>query len=116
MMTVFKTRVGDPVKDREMLRQRSPLYFADRIRTPLAIFQGANDPRVKIAESNQIVAAIRKRGGKVLYVVYPDEGHGFRRTPNRLDFLARTEAFLARHLGGRLEPPRPIPGATAQVR
>lgn len=116
LMTVFKTRVGDPVADKEMLRKRSPLYFADRIRTPLAIFQGANDPRVKIAESNQIVAAIRKRKGQVLYVVYPDEGHGFRRAPNRLDFLARTERFLARHLGGRLEPLSRIPGATARVR
>ncbi len=116
LMTVFSTRVGDLKADREMLRRRSPLYFAHRIRTPLAIFQGANDPRVKISESDQMVQAIRRRGGRVLYVVYPDEGHGFKGPANRLDFIGRTEGFLSRHLGGRLEPFRKIPGSSAQIR
>jgi dipeptidyl aminopeptidase/acylaminoacyl peptidase len=112
---VFRTRVGDLEKDQAMLMERSPLCHAERIRTPLAVFQGANDPRVKIHESDQMVAAIRRRGGTVLYVVYPDEGHGFRREPNRMDFLGRTEAFLSEHLGGRLEPPVAMPGHTAKV-
>ncbi|MFH2008495.1 MAG: S9 family peptidase [bacterium] len=116
LMAVFRVRVGDIDSDKDMLKARSPLYFADRIKTPLAIFQGANDPRVKIGESNQIVAAIRKRGGKVLYVVYPDEGHGFRREPNRMDFLARTEEFLGKHLRGRVQPFAEVPGSKGEVR
>lgn len=116
LMAVFGTRVGDLKKDYNALMDRSPLCHADKITTPLAIFQGANDPRVKIHESDQIVAAIRKRKGKVLYVVYPDEGHGFRREPNRMDFLARTERFLAKHLGGRLQPFAAVTGSKAIVR
>jgi len=116
LMAIFTTRVGDLKKDYNQLMDRSPLCHADKIRTPLAIFQGANDPRVKIHESDQIVAAIRRRGGKVLYVVYPDEGHGFRREPNRMDFLARTEVFLAKHLGGRLQPFAAVKGSKAFVR
>ncbi len=116
MMAIFNTRVGDLKADYKLLMDRSPLCHASQIKTPLAIFQGANDPRVKIAESNQIVTAIRKRGRPVLYVVYPDEGHGFRREPNRMDFLARTERFLARYLGGRAQPFSPVKGSTAQVR
>lgn len=115
MQAIFRTRVGDLDAERAMLMDRSPLCHAEAIRTPLAIFQGANDPRVKIHESDQIVAAIRRRGGQVLYVVYPDEGHGFRREPNRMDFLARTESFLAIHLGGRAEPATPQKGATARI-
>ncbi len=116
MMAIFNTRVGDLKKDYNMLMDRSPLCHAHKIKTPLAIFQGANDPRVKIHESDQIVAAIRNRGGKVLYVVYPDEGHGFRREPNRMDFLARTEGYLAKHLGGRAQPFEAVKGSKAEVR
>ncbi|MBU1533896.1 S9 family peptidase [Myxococcota bacterium] len=116
MMAIFKTRVGDLATEEKMLKERSPLYHADRIKTPLAIFQGANDPRVKIHESNQIVKAIRKNKGKVLYVVYPDEGHGFRREPNRMDYIARTEGFLAKYLGGRAQPHKAIKGSTAEIR
>ncbi|MDY0000333.1 MAG: S9 family peptidase [Polyangia bacterium] len=115
MLAVFRTRVGDLDKDRAMLLDRSPLCHAHKIRAPLAVFQGANDPRVKIHESDQMVAAIRRRGGKVLYVVYPDEGHGFRREPNRMDFIGRAEAFLAEHLGGRLETLSPVRGSTAKI-
>ncbi len=104
LRAIFRLRVGDRVRDRTMLYQRSPLNFAHRIRTPLLIFGGKNDPRVKLAESAQIVRAIRRRGGKVGYVVYPDEGHGLRRAANRLDFAGRVERFLGRHLGGRVEP------------
>ena len=84
---------------------RSPLFKADRIKVPLLIAQGANDPRVKQAESEQIVEAVKKGGKPVEYMVFADEGHGFARPENRLKFHAAMEAFLAKHLGGgRVEP------------
>ncbi|BAC88522.1 S9 family peptidase [Gloeobacter violaceus] len=116
----FDLRVGniDDPKDAELIKNASPLFKADRIRKPLLIGQGANDPRVKQAESEQIVEAIEKNGGQVTYVVYPDEGHGFARPENRIDFNARAEKFLADCLGGRSEPmpSDPIAGATAVVK
>jgi len=75
----------------------------DRIRRPLLIGQGANDPRVKQSESDQIVDAMQKKGIPVTYVLYPDEGHGFVRPENRLSFYAVVEAFLSQYLGGRFE-------------
>jgi dipeptidyl aminopeptidase/acylaminoacyl peptidase len=80
------------------------------------VLQGANDPRVKIAESDQIVAAMRAKDLPVTYIVFPDEGHGFARPENRLDANARIERFLADTLGGRTEPARDIAGSTAEVR
>lgn len=113
-------RIGniDDPKDADLLHNASPLNFADRIVRPLLIGHGANDPRVKQAESEQIVAAIEKNGGSVTYVLYPDEGHDFVRPENVTDFLARTEQFLAEHLGGRFEPMAAdrMPGSTAVVR
>ena len=76
----------------------------ENIRRPLLIGQGANDPRVKQAESDQIVQAMREKGIPVTYALYPDEGHGFARPENNLSFFAVTEAFLASCLGGRYEP------------
>jgi dipeptidyl aminopeptidase/acylaminoacyl peptidase len=104
MREMIHTRVGDPETDLDMLKARSPLYAVDRIRIPMLIGQGANDPRVKKEESDRMVAALRDRGLEVEYVVYPDEGHGCARPENRLDFYARAEWFLARHLGGHAEP------------
>jgi dipeptidyl aminopeptidase/acylaminoacyl peptidase len=104
MKRVFSLRVGDVETEPEFLRSRSPLFAADRIRIPLLIAQGANDPRVKQAESEQIVAALKATGKEVEYLLYPDEGHGFARPENRLSFYAAAEAFLARHLGGEAEP------------
>ena len=103
---VFAARVGDPRTDegRALLRERSPLHHAAAIRRPLLIGQGANDPRVKQAESDQIVAAMKTHGIPVTYVLFPDERHGFARPPNKMAFNAVVEAFLARHLGGRAEP------------
>ncbi len=101
---IFFDRVGHPVKDAEFLKSRSPLTHIERITKPLLIGQGANDPRVKRSESLQIVEALKKAGKEVEYVEYPDEGHGFDRPENRLDFFARAEKFLAKHLGGRFEP------------
>jgi dipeptidyl aminopeptidase/acylaminoacyl peptidase len=90
--------------DSVFLESRSPLFKADQIKAPLLIVQGANDPRVKQAESDQIVAAMRKNGKEVQYIVFPDEGHGFARPENRLKFYAAAEPFLAKYLGGRVEP------------
>lgn len=106
LLNMFKHRVGDPDKEKEFLESRSPLFKADQIKIPLLIAQGANDPRVKMAESEQIVAAVRKAGKEVQYIVFPDEGHGFARPENRLKFYAACEAFLAKYLGGRSEPPK----------
>jgi len=99
-------RIGDPrtAEGRELLKQRSPLTFADRISKPLLIAQGANDPRVKQAEADQIVDAMKSRKLPVTYVLYPDEGHGFARPQNRISFYAVAEGFLAKCLGGRAEP------------
>jgi dipeptidyl aminopeptidase/acylaminoacyl peptidase len=111
--------MGDPRTDEALLRAASPLFSADKIKVPLLIGQGANDPRVKQAESEQMVSAIEKNGGGVTYVLYPDEGHGFARPENRIDFYARTEGFLAECLGGRIEPlpaGDKVPGSTAIVK
>ena len=104
MKAMFQHRVGDLETEEEFLKSRSPLFFVDQIQKPLLIGQGANDPRVKEAESEQIVEAMRKAGKAVEYVLYTDEGHGFVRPENRLHFYAVAEEFLAKHLGGRFEP------------
>jgi dipeptidyl aminopeptidase/acylaminoacyl peptidase len=103
MKAVFAQRVGDLEKDTEFLKARSPLTHVDRIRAPLFIAQGANDPRVNRAESLQIVDAMKQAGKPVEYLEFPDEGHGFARPENRIRFYAAAEKFLARHLGGRSE-------------
>ena len=103
LRNLFVHRVGDPDTEPEFLDSRSPLYKADQIVCPLLIAQGANDPRVKQAESEAIVAALRERGKEVEYLLFEDEGHGFARPENRLKFYAAAEKFLARHLGGRFE-------------
>ncbi|HRK29531.1 MAG TPA: S9 family peptidase [Tepidisphaeraceae bacterium] len=102
----WKSRVGDSSTEegRKFLDSRSPLTFVDKISKPLLIGQGANDPRVKQSEADQIAKAMTERNIPVTYVLYPDEGHGFARPENRLSFYAITEAFLAQYLGGRAEP------------
>ncbi len=103
---LYTTRVGDYRTEdgKKLLQERSPLNYVDQIERPLLIGQGANDPRVKQNESDQIVNAMRAKNLSVIYVLYPDEGHGFARPENRLSFYAVAEAFLARYLGGRYEP------------
>lgn len=102
----YTTRIGDfrTEDGRKLLRERSPLTYVDNISRPLLIAQGANDPRVKQNESDQIVKAMQAKKLPVTYVLYADEGHGFARPENRLSFYAITEAFLADHLGGKYEP------------
>ncbi|MCU1493035.1 MAG: family peptidase [Acidimicrobiaceae bacterium] len=100
---IFHRRVGNPETEKDFLWSRSPLSRVRDIRIPLLIAQGANDPRVKQAEAEQIVAALREAGVEHEYLLFPDEGHGFAKPENRLRFYAAAEAFLARHLGGRIE-------------
>jgi dipeptidyl aminopeptidase/acylaminoacyl peptidase len=104
MVALFNTRVGNPETEVDFLWSRSPLSRVDQIRIPVLIAQGANDPRVKQAESEQIVAAMRDKGIAYEYLLFPDEGHGFAKPENRLRFYAVAERFLATHLGGRHEP------------
>lgn len=106
MIELFTRRVGDhrTEEGRKLLKERSPLAYVEKIKKPLLIGQGANDPRVKKAESDQIVEAMKSRKIPVTYLLYPDEGHGMARPQNRLSFFEAAEAFLAEHLGGRFEP------------
>jgi dipeptidyl aminopeptidase/acylaminoacyl peptidase len=97
-------RVGNPDTEPDFLWSRSPLSRAADIRIPLLIAQGANDPRVKQAESEQIVAALQAAGIDYEYMLFPDEGHGFAKPENRLKFYAAAERFLAKHLGGQSLP------------
>lgn len=102
---LFYKRMGDPrtPEGKEQLRKQSPLFAADKIKTPLLVVQGANDPRVTKIESDQIVVALRDRNFPVEYLVAPDEGHGFARPVNNMAMFAAAEKFLARHLAGRYQ-------------
>jgi dipeptidyl aminopeptidase/acylaminoacyl peptidase len=106
MVKIFHERMGDPSTPEglALLKAASPLYKADKITKPLLIAQGANDPRVKQSESDQIVEAMKSSGIPVTYVLYPDEGHGFAKPVNNIAFYAIAENFLAECLGGRAEP------------
>ncbi len=116
IMARWRRRGGDFDHNEKLNRAVSPLYHVDKIRDPLLIGQGQNDPRVTIANVDGIVAALRKAKHEVIYVVYPDEGHGFARPENNFDFYGRVEEFLAKHLGGRAQPWKKIEGATAELR
>ena len=102
-LATFHRRVGNPDTEEEFLNSRSPLFRVDQIKIPILIGQGANDPRVKQAESEQIVEAMKSKGIDYEYMLFPDEGHGFAKPENRLKFYAAAEKFLAKHLGGRYE-------------
>lgn len=106
VMPTVSDRLGsvETAEGREFLMSRSPIRFADRIQRPVLIAQGANDPRATTEDADRILRAMRGNGVAATYVVYPDEGHGFKRAENRLAFYAVMEAFLAEHLGGRAEP------------
>ncbi len=109
---LFYERMGDPntPEGKAQLLRQSPLTHASKIKTPLLVIQGANDPRVTKRESDQIVIALRDRGFPVEYLVAPDEGHGFARPVNNMAMFATSEKFLAKHLGGRFQE-----GATTEV-
>lgn len=103
--TVFYKRMGDPNTPEGLaqMKRQSPLTSADKIKTPLLVVQGANDPRVNKRESDQIVFALQKRNYPVEYLVAPDEGHGFARPVNNMAMIAASEKFLAKHIGGRYQ-------------
>jgi dipeptidyl aminopeptidase/acylaminoacyl peptidase len=105
-LAVIRTRVGDPdtAEGKALLTASSPLTHVAKIKRPLLIGQGANDPRVKQAESEQIVAEMKKHNLPVSYVLFPDEGHGFARAVNNMAFFGVAEAFLSAHLGGYYLP------------
>jgi dipeptidyl aminopeptidase/acylaminoacyl peptidase len=109
---IFHERMGNPTtpEGKAQLAKQSPLNSAQKIKTPLLVAQGANDPRVKKAESEQIVIALRDRGFPVEYILAPDEGHGFQRPVNSMALWAASEAFFAKHIGGRFQE-----GATPEV-
>jgi dipeptidyl aminopeptidase/acylaminoacyl peptidase len=103
-LATLKNRIGDPETEKEFLTSISPLFHVDAIKIPILIAQGANDPRVKQAESEQIVEAMKKKGIEYEYLLFPDEGHGFVKPENRLKFYKTAEKFLAKYLGGCYEP------------
>ena len=109
---MFYERVGDPntAEGKALLVERSPLTYANKIKTPLLVAQGANDPRVNRREAEQIVIALRDRGFPVEYILAPDEGHGFARPVNNMALYMASEKFLSEHLGGRYQP-----GGTPEV-
>jgi len=102
-IALFHQRVGNPETERELLWSRSPLSRVDDIRIPVLVAQGANDPRVKQAEAEQIVAALEEKGLPYQYLLFEDEGHGFAKPASRERFYAAAEGFLAQHLGGRTQ-------------
>jgi dipeptidyl aminopeptidase/acylaminoacyl peptidase len=120
ILATFKKRVGDPetAEGKAILTAASPLTHAAAIKRPLLIGQGANDPRVKQAESEQIVKAMKDRHLPVSYIVFPDEGHGFARPPNNIAFFGAAEAFLSAHLGGGYAPltPAEIKASTMEIK
>jgi dipeptidyl aminopeptidase/acylaminoacyl peptidase len=97
-LDMFYEMIGDPEKDKALLAEASPVMHADRIRVPLFIAQGAQDPRVNVDESDQMVAALKQRGIAVDYLVKDNEGHGFHNEENRFEFYEAMERFLAKHL------------------
>lgn len=103
-LDMFYEMVGDPKKDSLMLAEISPAFHADKIKVPLFIAQGRNDPRVNVAESDQMEAALKARGVEVVYMVKNDEGHGFQNENNRLDFYRTMEKFFATHLAPAADP------------
>jgi len=103
--TIFYKRMGNPNTPEGLaqMKKQSPLTYADKIKTPLLVVQGANDPRVNKRESDQIVFALQSRSYPVEYLVAPDEGHGFARPVNNMAMVATSEKFLAKHIGGRFQ-------------
>mmetsp|Transcript_11794 Transcript_11794/g.12965 ORF Transcript_11794/g.12965 Transcript_11794/m.12965 type:complete len:635 (-) Transcript_11794:50-1954(-) len=113
---LFTLRIGDCENDKELNEKISPLFHAEKIKVPLLIAQGKNDPRVAVKESDQIFDAMKKNNLPVDYVVYEDEGHGFARPENKLDFYQRAELFLSKYLGGRSEKETEIKNTSAVKR
>ncbi len=101
LLKAMYERIGHPELDKEILYNASPLFFADKIRVPMLIAQGANDPRVKQSEADQIVAKLRSSGKEVEYILKENEGHGFQNEENKFELFEVVERFFAKHLGGK---------------
>ena len=112
---MFHKRMGNPTTEegREQLKRQSPFFHADKIKSPLLVAQGNNDPRVKTSESDQIVIAMRDIGLPVEYINFPDEGHGFAKPQNNMSFIAVMEKFLAKHIGGRYQ--KEVPESLSEI-
>ncbi len=110
---IFRVRVGDPDKEADLLKSRSPLFHVDKAKAPVLIAHGTNDARVVAAQSEQMVTALRQANKPVEYYVFPDEGHRQWRPENKFHYYSRVEEFLAKHLGGRFEPAGEISGHSA---
>src|SRR5690606_6957774 len=95
---MFYEMVGDPKRDSLLLAKASPVNHIDKIKCPLLVVQGANDPRVNVAESDQVVEALRKKGLPVEYIVKENEGHGFYNQENQFEFYGAMEKFFDKHL------------------
>lgn len=115
-LTRWLRRVGDVLQDEAFNRKISPLYHVPDIRVPVLLAYGANDPRVKLEAAEDMYTALREHQRQASLVIYKNEGHGWARPENSFDFYGRAEEFLGRHLGGRVEPWRAIPGSSAEVR
>src|SRR5262249_444779 len=102
-LATFHKRVGNPDTEEEFLKSRSPLFKVDQIKIPMLIAQGANDPRVKQSEAEQIVEAMKSKGIAYEYMLFPADAPRFAKPQNRIEFYAACEKFLAKHLGGRYE-------------
>jgi len=114
LLDVMYTRIGNPMTEKELLESRSPLFKVDAIKIPMLVAQGANDPRVKQAESEQIVKAMKDKGIAVEYLLFPDEGHGFAKPENHLKFYGAAEKLLSQYLGGRYEEGAAATGTTGK--
>ena len=98
MAAISTTEYGDPEDQPDLLRDLSPLGKLDRIRTPLMVQHGANDTNVPVVEAEQVVASLKRRGVPVEYILFPDEGHGFRKEKNRITSTVKMVEFFAAHL------------------
>src|SRR5690242_8255723 len=99
MAAISTVEYGDPVKQADMLKSLSPLYKLDKIKAAMMVQHGANDTNVPVIEAEQIVEDLKKRGVPVEYILFPDEGHGWRKAPNRVKSIVGMTDFFARHLG-----------------
>jgi dipeptidyl aminopeptidase/acylaminoacyl peptidase len=100
MAAISTVEYGDPKTQPELLKQLSPIHKLDRIRTPTIVLHGANDTNVPVVEAEQVVATLKKSGVPVEYVLFPDEGHGFRKLPNRIRASVEMTRFFTRYLIG----------------
>jgi dipeptidyl aminopeptidase/acylaminoacyl peptidase len=100
MAAISKVEYGDPVKEVDMLRRLSPIHKVDRITAPTIVLHGANDTNVPVVEAEQVVDSLKKRGVPVDYVLFPDEGHGWRKTPNRIKSTIAVTEWFEKYLKG----------------